>query len=251
MLNNIMIGKYYPISSKVHSMNPFAKICCLLIFIVSLFFCNDVRFVIILTMLAVLMMFNTHIPLSVYGKAIKSMWMLLVFVVGINFLLRISIEMNVIILLRIVLIVLYTSMLTLTTPPNEITDGLEKLMSPLKLIGLPINRTALAITLALRFIPTIIDQGNKILKSQASRGIDYYNSNLQGKFMALKAMLIPMFTLTVKRADALADSMEVRLYNVNKKRVNFRQNKWGFYDSFMLGIHVLMLIVIVVKGVVR
>ena len=146
-------------------------------------------------------------------------------------------------------ILLYTSILTLTTPPTEITYGLEKLFLPLKLIGIPVNKMALSISLALRFIPTIIDQGNKIIKSQASRGIDYYNSNLKGKILAIKSLIIPMFALSIKKADDLADSMEVRLYNVNSKRINFRQNKWHFYDTFLVLMH-LSLFILIMKEVV-
>jgi energy-coupling factor transport system permease protein len=150
-------------------------------------------------------------------------------------------------MLRLVSIVLYTSVLTLTTPPTEITYGLEQVLSPFKLIGLPVNKIALSISLALRFIPTIIDQGNKILKSQASRGIDYYNSSLKGKFMAIKSMIIPMFVITLKKADDLADAMTVRLYNVNAKRTNFRINKWFFFDTYKVMIHIAILFLIIYK----
>ena len=104
---------------------------------------------------------------------------------------------------------------------------------------------ALSISLALRFIPTIIDQGNKIIKSQASRGIDYYNSNLQGKILAIKSLIIPIFVLSIKKADDLSDAMEVRLYNINDKRNNFRQNRWGLYDTFLVLMHLALFILIV------
>ena len=120
---------------------------------------------------------------------------------------------------------------------------------PLKLIGIPVNKMALSISLALRFIPTIIDQGNKIIKSQASRGIDYYNSGIKGKLLAIKSLIIPMFVLSIKKADDLADSMEIRLYNVNKKRTNFRQNPWRFYDTFLVLLH-LGLFILIMKEVV-
>ena len=150
-------------------------------------------------------------------------------------------------MLRLISIVLYTSILTLTTSPTEITYGLEKFLSPLKIIKVPVNKIALSISLALRFIPTLIDQGNKILKSQASRGVDYYNSNIKDKFMAIKSMLIPMFVITLKKSDDLADTMAVRLYNVNEKRTNFRVNKWSFFDIYMVIIHVCILILIIIK----
>lgn len=248
MLNRIMIGRYYPVNSQVHKMNPLAKIICILLFVVMIFFTYDIKFNIIISILVILMLLNTKVPIKIYFKTILSIKWLLLFIFIINLILGFNLQVTIITVLRLVYIVLYTSILTLTTPPTEITYGLEKFFSPLRLIGIPVNKMALSISLALRFIPTIIDQGNKIIKSQASRGIDYYNSNLQGKILALKSLIIPIFVLSIKRADDLADAMEVRLYNINNKRTNFRQNRWGLYDTFLVIIH-LSLFILIVKEV--
>lgn len=191
------------------------------------------------------MLLNTKVPMKIYIKTILSIKWLLLFILIINLILRTNLQVTIITALRLVYIVLYTSILTLTTPPTEITYGLEKFFSPLRLIGIPVNKMALSISLALRFIPTIIDQGNKIIKSQASRGIDYYNSNFRGKILAIKSLIIPIFVLSIKRADDLADAMEVRLYNINNKRTNFRQNRWGVYDTFLVLMHLALFILIV------
>ena len=249
MLNKVMIGRYYPINSLVHKMNPLAKIICVLLFIIMSFLTFNIRFNILLLILLILMLCNTKIPFNIYFKTIFSIKWLLLFILIINLIVGSSLNVIIITILRLIYVVLYTSILTLTTPPTEITYGIEKLFSPLKLIGIPVNKMALSISLALRFIPTIIDQGNKIIKSQASRGIDYYNSNIKGKLLAVKALIIPMFVLSIKKADDLADSMEVRLYNVNSKRINFRQNKWRFYDTFLVLMH-LGLFILMMKEVV-
>lgn len=244
-----MIGRYYPIDSRIHKMNPIAKIVCTLFFIVMIFLTNDLRLNLVIAFLLFLMLLNTNIPFKVYRHVLYSTrWLLLVIFI-IHFLFVPILQTTVIAILRVCYIVLYTSILTLTTPPTEITYGLEKIFSPLKLIGIPVNKMALSLSLALRFIPTIMDTADKILKSQASRGIDYYNSNIKGKFLALRSLLIPMFVITLKKADQLADSMEVRLYNVNSKRTNFRQNRWGFYDTFLVLFH-LALFILIIKGVV-
>lgn len=248
MLNKIMIGRYYPINSLVHKMNPLAKIICVLLFVIMSFFTFDLRFNALLLVLLMLMMCNTKVPFDIFFKTILSIKWLLLFILIINLVVGSNLEVTIITMFRLIFVVLYTSILTLTTPPTEITYGLEKLFSPLKIIGIPVNKMALSISLALRFIPTIIDQGNKIIKSQASRGIDYYNSNLKGKILSIKSLIIPMFVLSIRKADDLADSMEVRLYNVNNKRINFRQNKWGFYDTFVVLLH-LGLFVLIVKEV--
>lgn len=244
MLNKVMIGRYYPINSLVHKMNPLAKIICVLLFIIMTFLTFNIRFNILLFILLILMLFNTKIPLNIYLKTILSIKWLILFILIVNIIFRSELQITIITILRLIYVVLYTSILTLTTPPTEITYGLEKIFLPLRLIGIPVNKMALSISLALRFIPTIIDQGNKIIKSQASRGIDYYNSNFNGKLLAIKSLIIPMFVLSFKKADELADSMEVRLYNINKKRTNFRQNKWQFYDTFIVLMHIGLFILI-------
>ena len=249
MLNKIMIGRYYPINSLVHKMNPLAKIICVLLFIIMSFLTFDIRFNAMLFILLMLMVCNTKVPFDIYFKTLFSIKWLLLFILIINLIVGSNLSVTIITMFRLIFVVLYTSILTLTTPPTEITYGLEKLFLPLKLIGIPVNKMALSISLALRFIPTIIDQGNKIIKSQASRGIDYYNSNLKGKILAIKSLIIPMFVLSIKKADDLADSMEVRLYNVNSKRINFRQNKWHFYDTFLVLMH-LGLFILIMKEVV-
>lgn len=249
MLNKVMIGRYYPIDSLVHKMNPLAKMICVLLFIIMSFLTFDIRFNVLLLVLLILMLNNTKVPFKIYLRTIFSIKWLLLFILIINLIVGSNLSVTIITLLRLIYVLLYTSILTLTTPPTEITYGLEKLFLPLKLIGIPVNKMALSISLALRFIPTIIDQGNKIIKSQASRGIDYYNSNLKGKILAIKSLIIPMFALSIKKADDLADSMEVRLYNVNSKRINFRQNKWHFYDTFLVLMH-LGLFILIMKEVV-
>ena len=247
MLNNFVLGRYYKQKSKIHLMNPLSKIICTLSFIFMIFICNDIKLMLLLGLIAVLMTEMSKVPRNIYFKSVLSLKYILLFILIINLIFQIDKITTIMTMLRLVLVVIYTTLLTLTTPPTEITYGLELLLSPLKIIRIPVNKMALSISLALRFIPTIIDQGNKILKSQASRGIDYYNSNFKGKFIAIKAMIIPMFVVTLKKADNLADAMTVRLYSVNAKRTNFRVNKWHFFDSYMVLIHLTILVLIIYR----
>lgn len=249
MLNNIVIGSYYPVKSKVHSMNPVSKILCTIIYIIMTFLCQDIKLMVLLLFLVCLMIEIAHLPKKIYVKTFKSLRLIIVLMVILYYFIGTDLNSVISMVLRLISIVLYTTVLTLTTPPNEITYGLQIIMSPLKVIGIPVNRMALSISLALRFIPAIIDQANKILKSQASRGIDYYASNINGKIIAIKSMLLPMFILTIRRADTLAESMQIRLYNINFKRTNFRINKWSFFDTFLVLIHIGILILIIVKMV--
>ena len=250
MLNNVMIGRYYPIKSCIHRMNPLSKIICTVIFIITTFISHNLVFNLSLLALTILIVMMTHIPLKIYIRTLLSLKILMIFIIVINLILKVDIIITIITIIRLTSIVLYSTVLTLTTPPTEITYGLELFFTPLRIIGIPVNKMALSISLAIRFIPNIIDQGNKILKSQASRGVDYYNSNLGGKILAIQSMLIPMFILSFRRADELADSMAVRLYNINRKRTNYRINKWGLFDTYMVLIHIVILIAIIMKEVV-
>lgn len=250
MLNNITLGKYYAVDSLIHRINPITKTICTILFIISVFFANNLTLNVCLLVLMLLMMSLSKVPMAVYFKTIFSLKWLMVILFLVNYLTGVSLQMSIFILVRLVFVVLYTAILTLTTAPTEITYGLEKVFFPLKFIGIPVNKMALSISIALRFIPTIIDQSNRILKSQASRGIDYYNSDLKGKIVAVKSMLYPMINLTIKRADDLSDAMEVRLFSINSKRTNYRINKWKMFDNYILMVHMILLFIIIVKGVI-
>ncbi len=250
MLDNVVFGSYYPIDSKVHTMNPISKIICTLLFVFMIFLSNDIKIVSLVFILSILLCEMAHIPKRIYGKTIKSLKVIILFVILIYYFTGLGIDNILMTIMRLIGIVLYTTVITLTTPPTEITYGLQKVFSPLNLIGLPVNKISLSISLALRFIPTIIDQGNKILKSQASRGVDYSNSNIIGKFTALKSMLIPMFILTIRRADTLAESMQIRMYNINAKRTNYRLNKWGIFDTFLFMLHFIVFGLMITRMVI-
>lgn len=242
-----MLGRYYPITSLIHKMNPVAKILCTILFIIMVLLANNLFTHTLIFILLILILLSSKVPMKEYFFTIFKMKWLLLFILILNIIFMNNLENTAIMLLMVIDMVLYSCVLTLTTPPSELTYGLEKVLSPLKLFKVPVNKMALTLTLALRFIPSIMDTGNKILKSQASRGIDYYNSNIKGKVLALRSLIIPMFALTMKKADDLADIMAIRLYDVNQKRTNFRQNHWGFYDTFILLVHISLLILIVVR----
>jgi energy-coupling factor transport system permease protein len=251
MLNNIKIGRYYNTRSKIHDMNPLAKILSIFIFVILSLIVNDLMINLTISVIVLLVLGLTHVPFKTYFKTIYGIRILLLFILIINLILKVEIETTLLIITRLLSLVLYTSILTLTTPPSEIAFGLEQFLSPLKILRIPVNKMALSISLALRFIPTLIDQANRILKAEASRGIDYSNSNIKGKLEAFKALIIPLFILSFKRADDLADSMEVRLYDLNKKRTNYRTNSFKFFDFYIVLMHLAFLTLIIVRGVLK
>ncbi len=250
MLNNVMVGRYYPITSKIHKMNPLSKIICTVIFVILMFLTNDLFFIGLITGFVLLILLMSNVPLKVYFRTIKSLKILIIFIIIINIIFSASWQTIVIIVARLVLVVLYTSSLTLTTPPTELTYGLELFFAPLRLIGIPVNKMALSLSLAIRFIPTIIDQANKIMKSQSCRGINYNNFKIKDKLIGIKSLLLPMLIHSFKRADELATSMELRLYSINKKRTNFRMNNWRFFDTYMCLVHTTILVLLIIREVI-
>lgn len=250
MSNDFLVGSYYPVKSKVHFMSPISKILCTLLFIIMTILCSDPRLMLLLSMVIVLITEMARLPRRIYFKTLKSLRFVIILIIILYYFMSADLETVINMIIRIINIVLYTSVLTLTTPPTEITYGFQKVLSPLKILGIRVNKLSLSLTFALRFIPTFLDQGNKILKSQASRGIDYYASRLKGKIMAIKSMIIPMYILTMRKTDLMAESMQVRLYNLNSKRTNFKKAKWGFFDTFLLLIHLGILGLIIARMVI-
>lgn len=249
MSNNLILGRYYSTKSFIHSMNSTAKIICVFAFALAAVLTNSLLLGILLLGFNIFVIKITNIPSKLYLKSLSKMKMFLIFIFIINILFRVGIYSNILMVIKVVILVNYSTVLTLTTPPTEITYGLERFLSPLNKLKIPVNKISLSISLALRFIPTIFDEATKIMKSQASRGVDYYNSNLKGKFEAIKTLIIPMFNLSIKRADMLGDAMEVRLFSFDRRRSNYRMNKWKSTDSLVVIIHSILLIIVIVKEV--
>ena len=251
MLNNIVIGKYYAIKSKVHDMNPVAKILSIIIFLVITLASNDLTINLVTSIIILLVIGLTHVPIKVYLKALYGMRVLIAVVIILNLVVKTPTEAIAIMVLRLVTLLLYTTILTLTTTPNDIAYGLEKVLEPFKLIGVPVRRIAFSLSVALRFIPTIVEQSNRVLKTQASRGVDYKHANLSGKIYAVRLMLIPMFISSFKRADDLASAMEVKLYDFKTKRTNYRISKWKIFDHYIVLMHLLIAAAIILRGVIK
>ena len=213
MINKYNIGNYYLKDSLIHKLNPIFKIICLFIMIISVVISNSfIDFSIILIYLVIIMLLS-KIDIKIYLKNIYTLRVFIVFI---------------------------SAILTLTTAPMEITYGLERVLSIFNKI-LPINDIALTITLALRFIPILTMQAERIIKAQGLRGVDF-DKNLKTKIISLSNIFIPMIYLSLKKADELSDIMEVRLYNYGISRTNYRLNKWKYIDTFLLSINIIILI---------
>lgn len=152
-----------------------------------------------------------------------------------------GIRQGIFISLRFLVLVLITSILTLTTSPISITDGMEDLLGPLKRFKLPVHELALMMSISLRFIPTLMDETDKILKAQLARGSDISSGTLKERVNAVIPLLVPLFVSAFKRAEDLAVAMEVRGYRGGEGRTRYRQLKWGFRDTIAMLVLVILI----------
>jgi energy-coupling factor transport system permease protein len=246
MFNNIKFGQYYPGNSPIHNMNAVTKIINTVIILLLIAIFSNIWISMLLLIITMIIIFFTRIPLILYLRGIKGLRILIIVMIIFSLLFNISYINIIKSILDIIVIVMYTSILTYTTKINDLNYGLEKVLYPLKFINIPVNTLVLSLSLAIRFIPTIMEEANKILKAVALRGIDFNNNGLKAKIKALGIMLIPMFILSFKRAEDLANAMELRLYDINIKRSKYKINNWTDFDNSMLIMHLGMLIISII-----
>ncbi|NWO14583.1 transporter [Virgibacillus dokdonensis] len=257
MNNAMVIGQYVPGNSVVHRLDPRTKITIIFIFVFVVFLANNVWSYTILTVFALLSMITSRVPLRFVLKGLMPVWFLIIF----TFLLHVIItkEGDVVfeiftfqvysggliqgfaISMRFFLLILVTSLLTLTTTPIEITDAIESMLQPLKKVKFPVHELALMMSISLRFIPTLLQETDKISKAQASRGVDFRTGKLKDRIQAVVPLLVPLFVSAFKRAEELAMAMEARGYQGGEGRTKLRELKFTKLD---VGIYILFIFVI-------
>lgn len=261
MLKDITIGQYYPVESRVHKLDPRIKIISMLLFIISLFFVDSYTpFLFVIIYLAVVIKIS-KVPFHLIIKGIKPLkWILIItfiinlifipgkiiFSLGIINITEEGLKTALMMAIRLVFLVMGTSMLTLTTSPIELTDGIENLLKPLAKIGIPAHEIAMMMTIALRFIPTLIEETDKIMKAQMARGADFESGNIINRAKNLVPLLIPLFINSFRRADELATAMEARCYRGGNGRTKFRQLKITSFDYIAMAFNIIFMIIIIV-----
>ncbi|MBU3091393.1 energy-coupling factor transporter transmembrane protein EcfT [Clostridium sp. CM028] len=243
MIKDITIGQYIPGESFVHKLDPRFKILISLLFIVDLFLVNNFigYLFIIIFLLATIIIANLSFKYIYNG--LKPILVLLLITAVLNIFMTSGKELNLIfhygfinvykeglivaafMILRLVFLIMGTSILTLTTSPIELTDGIENLLNPFKRIGVPAHELAMMMTIALRFIPTLMDETDKIMKAQMARGADFESGNLISRAKSLIPILVPLFISSFRRADELAMAMESRCYKGGEGRTRMKQLK--------------------------
>ena len=244
MLNNISIGRYINKSSVVHKLNPVFKILSLIIMVISIFFIDSYIDIIMLSMYLLLTILYSDIDIKIYLKNIYGIKIFLIFIFIIDLIFFTNINRIIFDIFKLIFIVLYSSILTYTTCITELTYGIEKILKQFNKI-IPVGDIAMIITLSIRYIPTLTSEASRIINAQKLRGINFKSKNIKERILSISGIFIPMFTLSIKRAELSADIMDLRLYNYGKSRTNYRTNKWNVVDTLLLVLNILILIIVI------
>jgi len=245
---NFKLNKYYNTESIIHNINPLIKIICILIFTFLCLLSNNLLFLILLIFLLILIIYVSNVPRNLYINNLKFILPMMVFIFVINLIFS-NIYSTFISIIKLVLFILYSQVLLYTTKPNDITYGLEYLLSPLKIFNINASSIALTISLALRFIPTIFIESDKVIKSQISRGLNL-SGNIAEKCDKIISVIFPIFDLSLKRGEDISNVLEMRLYKVDGKRTKYKNNSVTIIDALSLLIHIVLILVCIVLEVI-
>ena len=267
MIRDITIGQYYSCESPIHKMDPRTKILWVVFYMIWLFVIDSALSYLAVILMTAIIIKASNVPLKFIVRGLKPIVLIVIFTALLNLFLTkgetvlfskgiftitkegtyLAVKMAV----RIVLLIMGTSLLTFTTTPTVLTGGLELLLKPLKKIGIPVSVFVMMMSIALRFIPTLLDETDKIIKAQTSRGADFEHGNPIKRVKAMLPILIPLFVSAFRRADELAIAMECRCYNSDGKRTSFRKFTFGKFDLYALVYAVIMCAILIVLKVVQ
>ena len=264
MIRDITIGQYYPAESPIHRLDPRVKIVCTLLFLVSLFIQNSLLGYVIATIFLGCVIRLSRVPVKYIVKGLKPIVILLMFTVVMNLFLtrggdtlvhfwiftitEEGLRTSVFMAIRLIYLVMGSSIMTFTTSPNGLTDGLEKLLRPLNRINVPVHEVAMMMSIALRFIPILLEETDKIMKAQLARGADFESGNIIQRAKAMTPILVPLFVSAFRRANDLAMAMEARCYNGGEGRTKMKPLKYKAHDRWAYVITVLYMVIIFVVG---
>ena len=261
MLRDITLGQYYPADSVIHKLDPRVKLFATMIYIISLFCFKGIAALFAATIFLIAVIRVSKVPFHFMVKGLKTIMVLMIITALFNLFLtpgeplvtfwifKITaegIKSAALMTIRLVYLILGTSIMTLTTTPNQLTDGLEKALMPLSKIGIPVHAIAMMMSIALRFIPILIEETDKIMKAQMARGADFENGNLIQKVKNMIPLLVPLFVSAFRRADDLAMAMEARCYNGGEGRTKMKPLRYMKRDHLAYVIVLAYFVVILV-----
>lgn len=246
MLRDITLGQYYPADSVIHKLDPRVKLFSTMIYIISLFCFRGVAALAIATVFLITVIKLSKVPFKFMVKGLKAIMILMLITAVFNLFLtpgealvsvwrftitKEGVTSAVLMAIRLTYLILGTSIMTLTTTPNQLTDGLEKALMPLSKIGVPVHAIAMMMSIALRFIPILIEETDKIMKAQMARGADFESGNLLQRAKSMVPILVPLFISAFRRADELATAMEARCYRGDVGRTRMKELHYGRRDA--------------------
>lgn len=263
MLKDITLGQYFPGNTALHRMDPRTKLILVVVYIVMLFSAKwFISYGLVLLFLAAVIRIS-GIRVGVLLKSMKPLLFIIVLTALLNLLYtkgeewisfwvfsisREGVEAAIFMALRIAMLICGTFMLTYTTSPISLTDGLEAILSPLKKLKLPVHELSMMMCIALRFIPTLIEETDKIMSAQKARGADFESGSLFRRAKALIPILVPLFVSSFRRADELAVAMECRCYHGGEGRTKMKQLRYGKVDAAAYAIVFVLTVIVVVLG---
>lgn len=247
MLKDITLGQYFPLDSFIHKLDPRTKILIFILDIVAIFMARTAESYIVVSLFTFLVMLISKVPIKTYIKSLKPILYIIVFTALLNMFLTngedlpifgysVGITVEGVILavkmaVRLILLIIGSSALTYTTSPMALTDGIEKLLKPLSKIGFPTHELSMMMSIAIKFIPTLIEETDKIIKAQQARGASFDTGSIFKRAKALIPMLVPLFISAFRRADDLAVAMESRCYMGGDGRTRMKEIRFTHKDA--------------------
>ena len=248
MYSRNSFGSYYPVNSAIHKLNPVIKLINFVIAIVLLVFTNSIYINLFIFVLILMLIFLSHVPIRYYLKTFWSMRYIYLFLAFLLSYLGCTMEECLIYILKLISFVEYLNILAYTTSPSESAYGIEKFLSFFNFLFLPISKIAFKLSNALRYIPLMLIVEYKTLKAQASRGIDYYHSNIFGRANAILNIWSNVLRLTKTKSKEIAFASELKLFNIKIYRTNYRTNKVGFFDVILVAFHLVLICAYIVES---
>ena len=262
MIRDITIGQYYPAESIVHRLDPRVKLFGTMLFLITVFSFQGIAGLLLITLFLAAVIRLSKVPFGYMVKGLRAILVLMILTAFFNLFFTSSpnvvwewkwlhiteegIETAVKMILRLIYLILGTSLMTLTTTPNELTDGLEKALRPLQAVHVPVHEIAMMMAIALRFIPILIEETDKIMRAQMARGADFENGNLLRRAKAMVPLLVPLFISAFRRANDLAMAMEARCYRGGAGRTKMKPLRYAKRDYAAYLVLILYLTAVIV-----
>ncbi len=265
MLRDITLGQYYQTESVIHKLDPRVKLGGTLLYIISLFLFENVWGYVLAALFLVVVIKLSKVPFKFMVRGMRAILFLLLLTVVFNLFLtpgeplfsfwkltitKEGLSVAFFMAIRLTFLIIGSSIMTLTTTPNNLTDGMEKMLSPLKVLKVPVHEVAMMMSIALRFIPILLEETDKIMKAQIARGADFESGNLLQRAKAMVPLLVPLFISAFRRANDLAMAMEARCYRGGDGRTKMKPLVYKRIDFLAYGFIGVYLILKIVVGVI-